>query len=350
MATATENGGAEQAGVLLARERIVAPAPEPAEGVPFWEQPWIAPALHKALFADLPLGWGVYFLGDATRWAKAAGGQDIAGCGLPMICLTDLVTTEDLSAAAPHLLNLTLPEDADPTGAHRLIFGPFAGQGVGIFLRAPGSLETLAAHLARLVLVPVAGAEMEQRRYFRFWDPAVLSVYLDGNRSDAEALGWMFRPDAGSPPLHILSESGPDSFCHWSLSEPAHVPRPAKPPELRPADIALFDADRQRKVCAEAMDWICETYGEKSVPRATLVDAALRQIAPLAKLGITSEYALRYVLAGFYLSGRSLRQLDKADHAMLSDPKTPPDKRAEEFLRAVQARTGAKPLPGEGGG
>lgn len=341
--------GQNAQGGLLALADVSSVLPDRVSGRPFWEQPWIASDLRAALFDGLNAGERVYFLADATLWRDAMDGQDVEAAGLPACCLTDLVTSEDLSRAGPHLLDLTVPPGADPTAAHRRICGPLQARGVGVFLRAVMPLGRLAAHLARLVLLPVEDSPKEERRYFRFWDPSVLATYLSGNGDDAQALGWLFRPDAASPPLQVLVPIAPDLVRHWRVVDPVQVPVPDVPPVLRARDIALFDGERQRKVCTGAMDWVCASYGEKDVPRATLVDAALRQVAPLASMGITSEYALRYVLAGFYLSGRSLRQLDKADHEMLSDVTMPQDKRAAAFLRTVQTRTGVMPLPGGGG-
>ena len=51
---------------------------------PFWDQPWIAPALHTLLYDDLPKGWNTYFLADATRWRAAAGGRDIDSVALEL--------------------------------------------------------------------------------------------------------------------------------------------------------------------------------------------------------------------------------------------------------------------------
>jgi hypothetical protein len=319
----------------------VPPLPAPARR-PFWDEPWIAPGLRALLFDDLPQGWHAYFLADATRWRAATGGRDIDSAALPVRCLTDLVCDDDLSAAAPHLLDLTLADSNVPSAAHRLIFRACPGQSVGVFLRSPLSLNALAQHLARLMLLPLEGTS--ERRFFRFWDPAVLSIYLQANAADAQALSWLFRPGPDVPPLDLLFERSPTGFAHWHLADDSLVPFTDASPRLRPRDIETFDSVRRQRVCAAAMDWVCDSYGDKGVARDVLVAAALRQVGPLSDIGITSEYALRYVLAGFYIAGQSLRRLDPADLARLSDKAVPQDKRAEDFLTAVQDRTGVSPL------
>lgn len=334
---------------LLACRDLPSMPPPALDAAPFWEQPWIAPALRAVLFDNLTAAERVFFLADATLWRQAMDGKEIEAAGLPSYCLTDLVTSEDLSRAGPHLLDITLAPEADPSNAHRWICGRLQEQGVGIFLRAVMPLGSLATHLARMVLMPVEDSPKAERRYFRFWDPAVLATYLAGNADDPQALGWLFQSALAAQPLQIVGRYAPGVARHWTLAHPARVPLPKEIPTLRPRDIALFDRERQCKVCNNAINWIRKTYGDKDVEQATLVDAALRQVAPLAKIGITSEYALRYVLAGFYLSGRSLRNLDEADQSILHDPTTPQDKRAAHFLRAVQARTGVTPIA-QGGG
>lgn len=319
----------------------VPPLPAPARR-PFWDEPWIAPGLRTPLYDDLPQGWHAYLLADATRWRAATGGRDIDSVALPASCLTDLVCNDDLSAAAPHLLDLTLPAGSGPTAAHRLIFRACPGQSVGVFMRSPLPLNALAAHLARLMLLPLEGTS--ERRFFRFWDPAVLSIYLQANAADAQALSWLFRPDPKTPPLDLLFERSSTSFAHWRLVDDDPVPFTDAPPHLRAQDIATFDALHRQRVCAAAMDWVCESYGDKGVARDVLTAAALRQIGPLSDIGITSEYALRYVLAGFYVAGTSLKRLDQADLARLSDRAVPQDRRAEDFLMAVQDRSGVSPL------
>jgi hypothetical protein len=316
--------------------------PQALTGKPFWEQPWIAPDLRAALFDNLPDGWRVFFLADPTRWRTATGGKDIASAALPSCCLTDLVCDEDLSAAGPHLLDLTLAPGQEVPAAHRLIFRTCPGHGVGVFLRSAFAMDVLARHLAGLMLLPVEDAP--ERRFFRFWDPSVLSVHLQANAADAQALCWLFRADLAGPPLEIVFETGPTRFALWRLTENGLVPQTDQRPCLRRRDIEVFDAAHQHRVCAAAMDWVCDSYGDKGVARDVLTAAALRQIGPLSDMGITSEYALRYVLAGFYVVGRSLRRLDKADLALLADPSIPQDRRAEDFLRAVQDRTGVTPL------
>ena len=327
----------------LATSTVIEVPPLPASArKPFWDQPWIAPALRAPLFDDLPQGWKPYFLADATRWRAATGGRDIDSAALPAFCLTDLICDDDLSAASPHLLDLTLAPGTVPSAAHRLIFRSCPGQSVGIFLRCALPLNALAQHLARLMLLPVEGAS--ERRFFRFWDPAVLSIYLQANAADAQALSWLFRPGPTAPPLDILCETSPTGFALWQLPDPALVPVTDQPPRLRASDIAVFDDAHRQRVCAAAMDWVCNSYGDKGVARDVLTAAALRQIGPLSDMGITSEYALRYVLAGFYIAGQSLRQLDPADLALLSNKAIPQDKRAEDFLIALQNRTGVVPL------
>jgi len=330
----------------LATSTVIEVPPLPASvRKPFWDQPWIAPALRAPLFDDLPEGWHTYFLADATRWRAATGGRDIDSAALPACCLTDLVCEDDLSAAAPHLLDLTLAPGAVPPAAHRLIFRTCPGQSVGIFLRSALPLDALARHLARLMLLPLE--EGPERRFFRFWDPAVLAIYLRANATDVQALPWLFRPGPAAPPLDILSELSPTRFALWHLPDDTLVPYTDKPPCLRASDVAVFDAAHRQRVCAAAMDWVCDSYGDKGVARDVLTAAALRQIGPLSDMGITSEYALRYVLAGLYVVGQSLRQLDQADLALLSNEAIPQDKRAEDFLIAVQARTGVAPLEQE---
>ncbi|MDP5334648.1 MAG: DUF4123 domain-containing protein [Paracoccaceae bacterium] len=322
----------------------VPPLPVPARK-PFWDEPWIAPGLRAMLFDDLPQGWHSYFLADATRWRAATGGRDIDSVALPARCLTDLVCEDDLSAAAPHLLELTLAAGAVPSAGHRLIFRTCPGQSVGIFLRSAFPLNALAGHLARLMLLALEGTS--ERRFFRYWDPAVLSIYLQANAADAQALSWLFRPGPTAPPLDILFETSPTLFAMWQLADHRLVPFSDQPPRLRARDIEVFEAAHRQRVCAAAMDWVCDNYGDKGVARDVLTAAALRQVGPLSEIGITSDYALRYVLAGFYVAGQSLRQLDQGDLALLSNQAIPQDRRAADFLTAVQARTGVVPLQRE---
>jgi hypothetical protein len=62
----------------LATSTVIEVPPLPAFArKPFWDQPWIAPALRAPFFDDLLQGWNPCFLADTNSLNSSAAGIEV---------------------------------------------------------------------------------------------------------------------------------------------------------------------------------------------------------------------------------------------------------------------------------
>ncbi len=78
---------------------------------------------------------------------------------------------------------------------------------------------------------------------------------------------------------------------------------PAPPVRLGPAEMAALTQVQTRRFCVQATTWIAEHYQVAPDFALRMEDFAEAQLQALAGLGITTEYAVQYALAGLYLLG-----------------------------------------------
>lgn len=115
---------------------------------------------------------------------------------------------------------------------------------------------------------------------------------------------------------------------------------PAPAAQLGTAEIAALTAVQTRRFCVQAVAWIGEHYRVAPDFAPRMEAFAFAQLRPLASLGITTEYAMQYVLAGLYLLGCGVAQLRDDWRAVLADDGVTQATRAERFLAQAQTARG----------
>ena len=148
-------------------------SPEHQPGIPFWDQPWIAPDLYNLLFGGQELSH-TYLIVDATRRAEVTGIFDLDQLPVPVSCLFQGAAERDFGASAPYLIDLTLPSTG-PTPFHRSFFLKHWDRGTGILLRSKAPMSAIRAHFRKFTLVRNSQGEM---MFFRFWEPSTLYDYF----------------------------------------------------------------------------------------------------------------------------------------------------------------------------
>ena len=127
-----------------------------------------------------------YAILDAARAPYILTGL-IEASDLPHASLFQHEVQSDLAEVAPYLVEL--PQDNPLT--RRLFSCPDTaaglwGQGVGIYLRSPLSLEELRAHLRKFTRIP---DENRKWFFFRFWEPQTFYA-MSILREDSQSVFW----------------------------------------------------------------------------------------------------------------------------------------------------------------
>ena len=296
------------------------------DNLPWWERPWISPSLHKALF---DLGAPVYWIADPTRYRAAVQSGDLDGSRSQTTALCPRAK-RDMEAVAPRLIGPINPDRPDTVIRNAVT--DCLGQRVGLFLVGDVRHDQLAQHLLRFVFLPASNPE--KPLFFRFWDPLVALAFLRINEQRPERVGRFLGVPEG-PTLTLLAEAGSSEIKIIRPSD--DIPRLIDQPELDAKELAAFDnLDMDRFVRTTAA-WLIKTFGGASVPTIQ-VEAAIRsQIVPLRGIGIRSEYAMNFALAGLYLLGLHSANLPADGHAILTNISETEDARARQFLTWAQA-------------
>ncbi|RMG17056.1 MAG: DUF4123 domain-containing protein [Planctomycetota bacterium] len=127
-------------------------------------------------------GGRLYALLDGARHPDVY--LEVRGAANEALCLYSGKLSQELEAAAPWLVAL---EPADPFCDFLARAG--YGESWGVFLLSGASLKELRKHFRRFLLVQ---REDGSQRYFRYYDPRVLRVYLPTCTS--EELDFVFGP------------------------------------------------------------------------------------------------------------------------------------------------------------
>ncbi|MDO5604128.1 MAG: DUF4123 domain-containing protein [Paracoccus sp. (in: a-proteobacteria)] len=320
--------------VPLARTVIDARLAESRPDLPWWDRPWIAPPLQKALFAA---GAPVYWLADPTRYAQTLGGGELDG---PQTMTLGAAALPGIEAALPRLIGPINPER--PGRVIRQAVTQCLGHRVGLFLTAEVGRDQLARHLQRFIFM--RGAGHDRPLFFRFWDPAVALAFLRINHDRPERIG-RFLGVPGGPVLNLVAETGPDAV---ELVQPApDIPRAPAEPELDMAELAAFGELEMDRFVQDAAVWLVDTYGGTAASRHGIEAAIRNQIGPLRAMGIVSEYATNFALAGLYILGAHAANLPAEGRALLTGHETE-DERAARFLTWAQHRAGHRGNRGKG--
>ncbi|WP_298362581.1 DUF4123 domain-containing protein [uncultured Litoreibacter sp.] len=134
-----------------------------------------APVLTDLLFNQNDNPLRTYLLVDPTLRKQVTELFDLDAIDVPITCLFNGAAAEEQQEVAPYLIDMTFDEES-PSLFHRDFFANHWGQGTGIFLRSPASLEELKKHFRRFT--KLKRTQDDGWYFFRFWDPAIASVYF----------------------------------------------------------------------------------------------------------------------------------------------------------------------------
>ncbi|SFJ54858.1 DUF4123 domain-containing protein [Jannaschia pohangensis] len=316
---------------------IDARRPVSPDGIPWWEAPWIAPDLFDAVFGT---GDDVWWLADPTLYTKITDGGRIEGACAPVHPLIPRHMSE-IEEVAPRLVGPLDPDN--PDGVTRNAFGVCLGERVGVFLTGRCRPRDLADHLLSFVSLRAEG--FARPLFLRFWDPSVALVLAEANADRPARLARFLTPADGRP-LRLFAEAEPGKIA---LIRPPEVSTPAPgPPDLDAIELAAFGRAERIRFLRTTVSWLLEAFGGDPTSRDHMEAVAAAQLAPLADIGITTEYAVNFALAGLYLLRRDLAGLDADGRAVLMAKDEPQDARAQAFLawaeqRAARPRAALEP-------
>lgn len=310
----------------LVRTVVDARPAEIRDDLPWWDRAWIAPPLQKALFAA---GAPVYWVADPTRYSEITGGGDLDG---PQAVTLGAAVMPAIETALPRLIGPINPER--PGRVIRQAVTQCLGHRIGLFLTAEVGRDQLARHLQRFIFI--RGAGHDRPLFFRFWDPAVALAFLRINHARPERIG-RFLGVPGGPVLSLLAETGPDRI--EAVRPAPDIPRAQAEPELDMAELAAFEELEMDRFVQDAAVWLVDTYGGTAASLDRIEAAIRHQIGPLRAMGIVSEYATNFALAGLYLLGTHAENLPAEGRALLTGNETE-DERAARFLIWAQHRSG----------
>ncbi len=276
-----------------------------------------------------------YFLVDASARRRVVGVFDLDPLPVPGCSLFRLEDAPQLADASPYLLHLD--PAPYPNLFIRRLFDRHWGHGTGIFLRSAAAMDDLQRHLRRFVRLPQMDG---QPVVFRFWDPLVMAAWLAALQHDPARLKRVFGGDDAPMITAILADAPAGQVTEWR-ADPGVWTTALHPPPLQigPDEIAALTAAQTQRFCVQATAWIAEHYTVAPDFAPRMEAFAQAQLRPLAGLGITTEYAVQYVLAGLYLLGCGVAELPDAWRAVLADT-SQQAMRAERFLEQAQTARG----------
>ncbi|WP_298260923.1 DUF4123 domain-containing protein [uncultured Litoreibacter sp.] len=149
---------------------------------------WIPTALKTLLFPDGAEPIRTYLLVDSTLRTSIVGLFDLDVLDVPVACLFNGDAAGEQKEVAPYLVDLTLIGDVIPR-FHREFFAKHWGQGTGILITSSVNLDQLKRHFRKFTRLK---RERDERWFlFRFWDPAIASVYFRAIEHDpVRAAQW----------------------------------------------------------------------------------------------------------------------------------------------------------------
>jgi hypothetical protein len=150
-------------------------------------------------------GCGLFFVADAAKDRSIYPALREISMREPVVPLYEGASAEDLASVAPYILKLTVGSLAS-----QWLSGPARGKGWGLFIVAPLDVLAVRSHLRRLTMVRT---EVGRIMLFRFYDPAILQVFLP--TCDEEQLSLLF---GGCQELIVENQAG-DSLMTFSLTE-----------------------------------------------------------------------------------------------------------------------------------
>lgn len=147
--------------------------------------------LNDLLFADVGGAKRTYLLIDPTLRRKVTGIFDLDCVDVPIACLFNGAAAKEQQEVAPYLVDLTFETEMPPR-FHRDFFARHWGQGTGILVTSTASLDTLKRHFRKFT--KLRREDDPRWFFFRFWDPAVASIYFRIIQNDAmRAAQWFGR-------------------------------------------------------------------------------------------------------------------------------------------------------------
>ncbi|RMC37829.1 DUF4123 domain-containing protein [Paracoccus alkanivorans] len=205
------------------------------------------PALLKQLYGpEAPSR--VYMLVDGVLRSEVAGIFDLDSIGLPAHCLFE----GDALEAGPWLVDMSIGESGNPSilPFHRKFFTEHWPIGTSLLIQTDASSMEVRQHLRRFTKLPVQ--DDGKWRLFRFWDPRVLSPFLQAIAEDAPRLRRMMLTDDGKE-LHYIIRDG-EIDVRLSPETEKLIKTPVTPMRLHFSDfdpIARTRAADRRKRMAE---------------------------------------------------------------------------------------------------
>ncbi|MBK4218087.1 DUF4123 domain-containing protein [Paracoccus caeni] len=124
---------------------------------------WISAELGKLIFGG---DTRTYLLVDGTLHTKVAGIFKLDSADVPVSCLFNGDLSNEVSHAAPYLIDLTLRSDIhfsehNAPRFHRDFFRKHWGYGTGILLRSTIPMEDVRQHFRKFTKVKVQGGSMD---------------------------------------------------------------------------------------------------------------------------------------------------------------------------------------------
>lgn len=157
-----------------------------------------------------------YLIVDATLRKDVTGAFDLDQLDVPCVCLFQGAAADSLADAAPYIIDLTPPDDAEvrmPRAISNFISRHW-GRNTGIVMRSSASIEELRRHLR--YFIRMQREDTGDWVLFRFWDGRVALSYFEYlAQNEARAAAW-FRDGDKAIVSEIIVEG--DSRCHaWII-------------------------------------------------------------------------------------------------------------------------------------
>ncbi|MGB1239833.1 MAG: DUF4123 domain-containing protein [Pseudomonadales bacterium] len=341
-------------------------------GQAFWEREWINPQLKQALFSDNDhpdpeRAVRTYLLVDATRYTQIRGVFDldlIDDCSVKCMFTGD--AAEGLKHVAPYLLDITLSaqaleDDNYVSHFHQRYFDTMWGEDIGVFIRTCAPMGKVHTHLRKFTKLQIDG---QLNRFFRFWDPRVLKVFLPAVAEHYRVCGRFFQlPGFDSPSLEFLYEdhSVQPEATEGNLQRPILTKRavfdstafaalqtqvrqgqipPPEEPELHQIIETGFTQHKVRTFVEQTASWLIAHYGERRFAVAgetvSCADFLARQVPVLEEqYGVQSEYAMKSALEGCFLAGSGVEGMADKYLQILAFGESVIAQRCDDFTQAI---------------
>jgi hypothetical protein len=190
----------------------------------------------------------------------------------------------------------------------------------GVFGSGNINLEGLRRHFRRfLVVLSPAGQKMS----FRFYDPRVLTTFLDC--CTAAELDDFFGP---LDRLGIAAEAGAGALCFRRLVESRPRRRDDILLRLRPAQMRAFARASEDRFADRLVSFLQEQFPDAAgEPRGSLRAAVVEQLGRAREYGFVTETQLTtYVVTAWLLGAEFDSDMPAARHMLRSQMHTPDDK------------------------